>query len=127
MEIHAVDTVILVIYMLAMVALGLLIGRKQKDLSGYLLGGSDLPWYSILGSIVATETSTATFLSIPGITFAATGDMRFLQLTIGYILGRVIVAVVLLPLYFKGQIYTAYEVLEQRFGGVVKSVASILF
>lgn len=127
MEIHAVDTVILVIYMLAMVALGLLIGRKQKDLSGYLLGGRDLPWYSILGSIVATETSTATFLSIPGITFAATGDMRFLQLTIGYILGRVIVAVVLLPLYFKGQIYTAYEVLEQRFGGVVKSVASILF
>ena len=110
-----------------MVALGLLIGRKQKDLSGYLLGGRDLPWYSILGSIVATETSTATFLSIPGITFAATGDMRFLQLTIGYILGRVIVAVVLLPLYFKGQIYTAYEVLEQRFGGVVKSVASILF
>ena len=127
MEIHAVDTVILVIYMLAMLALGLLIGRKQKDLSGYLLGGRDLPWYSILGSIVATETSTATFLSIPGITFAATGDMRFLQLTIGYILGRVIVAVVLLPLYFKGQIYTAYEVLEQRFGGVVKSVASILF
>jgi len=110
-----------------MVALGLLIGRKQKDLSGYLLGGRDLPWYSILGSIVATETSTATFLSIPGITFAATGDMRFLQLTIGYILGRVIVAVVLLPLYFKGQIYTAYEVLEQRFGGVVKSVASVLF
>ena len=110
-----------------MVALGLLIGIKQKDLSGYLLGGRDLPWYSILGSIVATETSTATFLSIPGITFAATGDMRFLQLTIGYILGRVIVAVVLLPLYFKGQIYTAYEVLEQRFGGVVKSVASILF
>ena len=110
-----------------MVALGLLIGRKQKDLPGYLLGGRDLPWYSILGSIVATETSTATFLSIPGITFAATGDMRFLQLTIGYILGRVIVAVVLLPLYFKGQIYTAYEVLEQRFGGVVKSVASVLF
>ena len=110
-----------------MVALGLLIGRKQKDLSGYLLGGRDLPWYSILGSIVATETSTATFLSIPGITFAATGDMRFLQLTIGYILGRVIVAVVLIPLYFKGQIYTAYEVLEQRFGGVVKSVASVLF
>ncbi|MEC7409001.1 MAG: sodium:solute symporter [Planctomycetota bacterium] len=127
MEIHAVDTVILVIYMLAMVALGLLIGRKQKDLSGYLLGGRDLPWYSILGSIVATETSTATFLSIPGITFAATGDMRFLQLTIGYILGRVIVAVVLVPPYFKGQIYTAYEVLEQRFGGVVKSVASVLF
>ena len=110
-----------------MVALGLLIGRKQKDLSGYLLGGRDLPWYSILGSIVATETSTATFLSIPGITFAATGDMRFLQLTIGYILGRVIVAVVLIPLYFKGQIYTAYEVLEQRFGGVVKSVAAVLF
>ena len=113
--------------MVAMVALGLLVGRKQKDLSGYLLGGRDLPWYSILGSIVATETSTATFLSIPGITFAATGDMRFLQLTIGYILGRVIVAVVLIPLYFNGQIYTAYEVLEQRFGGVVKSVASLLF
>lgn len=125
--IHAVDATIVVVYMLVMIVLGVYLGRGQRDLKGYLLGGRDLPWYAILGSIVATETSTATFLSIPGITFASTGDMRFLQLTIGYIGGRVLVAVVLLPLFFRGEIYTAYELLNERFGGLSKQAASLLF
>ena len=113
--------------MLLMIALGLWIGREQKDLSGYLLGGRDLPWWAILGSIVATETSTATFLSVPGIAFAADGDMRFLQLAAGFVVGRVIVASVLVPLYFRGKIFTAYQVLEQRFGVASKRAASLLF
>lgn len=127
MAISSIDAAILVVYMLLMVALGLWVGREQKDLSGYLLGGRDLPWWAILGSIVATETSTATFLSVPGIAFAAEGDMRFLQLAIGYIVGRIIVAFVLLPLYFRGKMFTAYEVLQRRFGGASKRCASILF
>jgi SSS family solute:Na+ symporter len=127
LAISSIDAAILVVYMLLMVALGMWIGRDQKDLSGYLLGGRDLPWWAILGSIVATETSTATFLSVPGIAFAVDGDMRFLQLAIGYIIGRVIVAFVLLPLYFRGQMFTAYEVLQRRFGGASKRCASMLF
>ena len=103
------------------------VGRGQRDLSGYLLGGRDMPWWAILGSIVATETSTATFLSVPGIAFAAGGDLRFLQLAMGYMVGRVLVATVLLPLYFRGQLFSAYEVLEQRFGSATKQAASLMF
>ena len=102
MAISAIDAAILVIYMVLVVALGFWVGRDQKDLKGYLLGGRDLPWWAILGSIVATETSTATFLSVPGIAFAAEGDMRFLQLAIGYVIGRVFVAIVLVPQYCRG-------------------------
>lgn len=127
MTISAIDAVILIIYMMVMVALGVWVGRDQKDLSGYLLGGRDLPWWAILGSIVATETSTATFLSVPGIAFAADGDMRFLQLALGFVIGRVIVAYLLLPLYFRGELFTAYEVLQRRFGGASKKCASMLF
>nr|WP_236649113.1 sodium:solute symporter [Rhodopirellula sp. SM50] len=127
LSISLIDASILVVYMLAMVALGVWVGRDQKDLSGYLLGGRDLPWWAILGSIVATETSTATFLSVPGIAFAAGGDMRFLQLALGFLLGRVIVAIVLVPLYCRGKIFTAYEILQQRFGGASKQCASLLF
>ncbi|MFG0262258.1 MAG: sodium:solute symporter [Novipirellula sp. JB048] len=127
MAISSIDAGILVLYILLMVALGLWVGRDQKDLSGYLLGGRDLPWWAILGSIVATETSTATFLSVPGIAFAAHGDMRFLQLALGFLVGRVIVALVLVPLYCRGEIFTAYEILQQRFGGASKKFASLLF
>ncbi len=127
LAISTIDAAILILYMAVVVSLGVWIGRGQRDLSGYLLGGRDLPWWAILGSIVATETSTATFLSVPGIAFASAGDMRFLQLAIGFVIGRIIVAVVLLPLYFRGEIFSAYEVLDQRFGGATKQVASLMF
>ncbi len=127
MAIHAIDAVIVIVYLVGVVCLGLWIGRDQKDLSSYLLGGRDVPWWAILGSIVATETSTATFLSVPGIAFASDGDLRFLQIALGLICGRVIVAMVLLPLYFRGKIFSAYEVLDRRFGGATKQVASLMF
>ena len=121
------DAVIVVAYLCAVVLFGLWIGRGQRDLSGYLLGGRDLPWWAVLGSIVATETSTATFLSVPGIAFAEGGDLRFLQLALGFICGRVVVSVVLLPHYFRGDLFTAYEVLDKRFGGATKQASSLLF
>ncbi len=127
LAIPTVDLVIVLVYLVAVVLFGLWIGQEQKDLSDYLLGGRDLPWWAILGSIVATETSTATFLSVPGIAFAAGGDLRFLQLTFGFIIGRIIVTVVLLPHYFSGKMFTAYEVLEKRFGGATQKTASVLF
>jgi SSS family transporter len=90
-----------------------------------LLGDRDLPWWLVLLTIVATETSAVTFLSIPGTAYK--GDMRFLQLPIGYIVGRYAVVWLLLPRYFRGEIYTAYQVLQQRFGGLTSRAASLLF
>ena len=86
-----------------------------------------MPWWALLGSIVATETSTATFLSVPGISFNPGGDLRFLQLALGFIVGRCLVAVWLLPSYFRGEILSAYELLEIRFGVAAKRTASLLF
>ena len=119
---------VLVAYLAVVIAFGLWIGRSGgRGLSDYLLGGRDLPWWALLGSIVATETSTATFLSVPGVAFAAGGDLRFLQLAIGYIVGRCLVTVVLLPQYFRGELFTAYQVLHHRFGGATKQAASLVF
>ena len=123
-----VDLVIVVVYLLGVVLFGLWIGRGQKDVSGYLLGGRDLPWWGVLLSIVATETSTVTFLSIPGVAFDPKGgSLVFLQLTLGYIAGRFIVVFLLLPHYFRGELFTSYQVLHRRFGGATKQAASLLF
>ncbi len=127
LRIHPIDTWLIVAYLVGMVALGLWIGRKNRNLSDYVLGGKDLPWWALLGSIVATETSTATFLSIPGVAFAEGGNLCFLQLAFGYILGRCLVTYVLLPAYFRGEMLTAYEVLDRRFGVATKRTASLLF
>jgi len=122
---HGVDLFVLIAYLAIVLLLGIWMGRGQRQLSDYLLGGRDLPWWAILGSIVATETSTATFLSVPGIAFG--GDLRFLQLAFGYIVGRTIAVYVLLPRYFQGNLFTAYEVLDQRFGLATKRTASVVF
>jgi SSS family transporter len=127
-QIGGIDVVVLLAYLAATVALGLWVGRGQRNLDGYLLGGRNLPWWAILGSIVATETSTVTFLSVPGIAFAhETGDMRFLQLSLGYVVGRSIIVFLLLPLFFRGTLCTAYEVLHERFGGATQRTASLVF
>ncbi|MCA9215136.1 MAG: transporter, partial [Planctomycetales bacterium] len=115
-KLHPVDACILLSYIASVVAIGAFLGRGKQDAKGYLLGGKDAPWWAILGSIVATETSTVTFLSVPGISFAEGGDLRFLQLPIGYMVGRLIVVLWLLPLYFRGELFTVYELLQTRFG-----------
>ena len=130
MAIGTIDLTILIAYLIATVALGLYMGRGQKSSTDYLLGGRNLPWWVLLLSIVATETSTATFLSVPGIAFGtaeAPGNLLFLQLPLGYLIGRAIAAYGLLPLYFKGKLFTAYEVLRERSGPHVRTLASALF
>lgn len=130
MGLSSLDLVLLCVYMLGTVAFGLWMGRGQKSASDYLLGGRDLPWWTLLLSIVATETSTATFLSVPGIAYAAkfgTGDLRFLQLPLGYIVGRTIAAYTLVPMYFRGELFTAYDVLRHKSGPAVRTLASGLF
>src|SRR4051812_6892668 len=120
-----IDLGVIVVYVVGCTALGASLGTSAKGLKGYFLGESNIPGWAVMISIVATETSAVTFLSVPGIAYR--GDMTFLQLALGYIVARVVVAVVLLPAYFKGEIFTAYQVLERRFGGSTQKAASVLF
>lgn len=123
-----IDLTILAAYLAGVVLFGLWMGRGQRNVADYLLGGRSLPWWGVLLSIVATETSTVTFLSVPGLAFDPQGgSLVFLQLTIGYIIGRLVIVVLLLPHYFRGRLFTAYEVLQRRFGGATKQTASVLF
>lgn len=124
---RSIDVAIVVAYLLVMLVVGVWVGRGQKSTKDYFLGDRSLPWWAVLLSIVATETSTVTFLSIPGIAFAAGGDMRFLQISFGYIVGRMAVVAILLPLYFRGEPFTAYEVLQRRFGKLSRRATSLLF
>lgn len=126
MPLGLIDILVLVAYLGSALAIGILVRGKSKDLESYLLGDRNLPWWAILGSIVATETSTATVLSVPAEAYGPTG-MKFLQLALGYIVGRAIIVYVLMPLYFQGKLFTAYQVLDQRFGGAVRQAASLLF
>ena len=127
MNIHAVDATIVVIYLMAVLAFGLWVGRGQRTSADYFLGGRSLPWGVLLLSIVATETSTVTFLSLPGIPAAINGNLTFLQIAIGYIVGRLLIIYVLLPIYFRSETFTAYEVLEARFGKLSRRLTSVLF
>jgi SSS family solute:Na+ symporter len=121
-----VDAIVLVAAVLTAIMIGLRATGKTHSVEAFLLGDRDLPWWAILGSIVATETSTATVLSLPGQAYGPTG-MRFLQIAMGYILGRTIVVRYLLPLFFEGKLFSAYQVLDKRFGSLTKSTASLLF
>lgn len=123
----AIDLAVIVVYVAGCTILGARLGSGAKELRGYFLGERNIPAWAVMISIVATETSTVTFLSIPAIAYSRGGSFTFLQLPLGYLLGRVIVATVLLPAYFRNQIFTAYEVLRQRFGGATRTTASLLF
>ena len=127
-----IDLAVLLVYLGSAILIGLAVSGKAKNIESYLLGDRDLPWWAILGSIVATETSTATVMSVPGEASGIPGKspgsgMLFLQLAIGYIVGRTIIVYVLLPLYFQGKLFTAYQVLDKRFGQLTRQAASLLF
>ena len=122
---NPIDLAVIAVYVAGCTALGAWLGSRSQGLKGYFLGESNIPAWAVMISIVATETSTATFLSVPGVAY--NGNFTFLQLAFGYLLGRFIVATVLLPAYFRGQIFTAYQLLKDRFGGPTRTTASILF
>lgn len=111
--------------MVFIAALGIISGGKQRSIRDYFLGSDVVPWWAVCFSIVAAETSTLTFISIPGLAYLT--NLNFLQLTIGYLIGRILVAYVFLPAYFKGELSTAYAFLETRFGTKTRSFASIVF
>ncbi|MEJ5277208.1 MAG: sodium/solute symporter, partial [Thermogemmata sp.] len=121
------DGAVVVVYAAATLGVGLSFGRRQQSSQQYFLGGRRFPAVLLLISIVATETSTVTFLSVPGLAYRAGGNLTFLQLALGLILGRMVVAWLLVPLYFTGQFISAYEVLQTRFGPAVQRGAAGLF
>jgi SSS family transporter len=125
--IGTLDALIVVFYLTATTLLGIWLGRGQKNNRDYFLAGHKLPTWSLLLSIVATETSTVTFLSVPGKGYIEHGNFTFLQLAFGYIVGRFAIIVFLLPAYFRGEMLSAYHVLENRFGLTTRRVASLVF
>lgn len=121
----SLDLAVIALYFLAMLALGFWAARGQRSSADYFLGARDLPAWGVLLSIVATETSALTVISTPGI--GARGDLTFLQLPIGYLVGRIAVAAWLLPGYFRGEQDTAYQRLEARFGTGTRRTLSLVF
>jgi len=124
-SVTVLDVAILVATLAVAVVVGLAAGRRARSARAYVVGERDVPLWAVLLSIVATETSAVTFLSVPGKSFD--GDLRFLQIPLGYVVGRFAVAWLLLPRYFEGDALTAYEVLGRRFGPGVKRLTSLLF
>lgn len=119
------DVVVLVAYLAGVTAWGAWLGRGQTGGTDYFLGSRSLPWVAVMLSVVATETSTLTFLSVPGVAYA--GSLVFLQLTLGYLTGRILVSILLLPSYYAGALTTAYQLLEQRFGLGARRFTSAIF
>src|ERR1700752_2691897 len=123
----ALDLFIIFGYLIGIVLFGTWFGRKQKTTADYFLGDRSVPWWAVAFSIVATETSTITFISIPSGAFARGGNFGFLQLVFGYLLGRIVISILFIPSYFRGELLTVYQLLDQRFGGKIKMVAASLF
>ena len=119
------DYIIIAAYLIGVAAFGIWSGGKQKSVKDYFLGSKTVPWWAVCFSIVAAETSTLTFISIPGLAYLT--NLNFLQVTFGYLIGRIFVAVFFLPAYAKGELKTAYSFLENRFGGKTRTFASIIF
>jgi SSS family transporter len=122
---HPADVFVLLAYLAGVVGFGAYVGGAQRTVQDYFISGRRLPAWAIMGSIVATETSTVTFISIPGVAYA--GNWTFLQLVVGYLLGRVAVSALLVPAYFRGDVLTAYQLLGRRFGAATKQLASLVF
>ncbi len=121
----ALDLFVLVAYLAGTTWLGIHLGRDQRDAKDYFIAGQKIPWWAILFSVVATETSALTFISIPGVAYL--GNLGFLQVATGYLLGRIVVAYTLLPRYYQGELVTAYALLERRFGLNTRRFASVTF
>src|SRR3954463_3768305 len=123
--ISALDVLVILLYLTGTTLLGMWVGRRQRDAKDYFVAGRDIPWWAVMFSVVASETSALTFISIPGLAYV--GNLGFLQVACGYLLGRIVLAYTLLPRYYEGNLVTAYALLEQRFGLATRRFTSIVF
>lgn len=119
------DWLVILLYLLGIVLLGIWFGRDQRNTRDYFLGNKTIPWWGIGFSIVAAETSALTIISVPAMAYG--GDITFIQMVVGYVIGRVILAVVMVPHYLKGEIYSPYQLLESAFGGSARRLAGGFF
>src|SRR5580658_1919888 len=125
MKLDKFDLAIIALYLVGITLFGLRFRKRQRTLRDYFLADRNIPWWAIALSIVAAETSTLTVISIPGLAYDS--NFTFLQLVIGYIIGRIIICFVLLPQYFRGDLFTAYQVIERRFGPRLRTVTAAIF
>src|SRR3954469_23000340 len=121
----ALDVLVIAVYLVGTTGLGIWVGRRQKNATDYFVAGRDIPWWAVMFSVVASETSALTFISIPGLAY--TTNLGFLQVATGYLLGRIVIARTLLPRYYEGELVTAYALLEKRFGLATRRFTSIIF
>lgn len=122
---NAADWVVIVLYLVGMVGLGVWFGKDQKNTRDYFLGSKNIPWWGVGFSIVATETSALTIISVPAMAYG--GNISFIQIIIGYVIARILLAIVMVPHYFKGEIYSPYQLLEGAFGQSARKLAGALF
>jgi solute:Na+ symporter, SSS family len=125
MQLSWPDYLVIGAYLTAIILFGSWFARFQKTTRDYFLTGRSVPWWAVCFTIVATETSTLTFIGIPAATYV--GNMTFLQLALGYVIGRVIVSLLFIPAYFRGDLFTSYELLQRRFGSRVKTLSAGIF
>ena len=120
-----IDLAIITLFLVGNTLFGLWHGKSNKTSNDYFIGAHKLPWIVAMLSIVASETSVLTFVSVPGLAYR--GDWSFLQLAMGYIIGRILVSAVLLPMYFRHGVSSIYEIIGIRFGGGMQKVAALVF
>ncbi len=125
MGLNRIDLLIIALYLAGITLFGLRFRKRQRTMRDYFLADRNIPWWAISLSIVAAETSTLTIISIPGLAYDS--NFTFLQVAMGYVIGRVIISFVLLPQYFRGELYTAYQLIERRFGPELRTVTAGLF
>src|SRR6185312_4739298 len=126
-QMKTLDLIIIFGYLIGITLFGVWFSKKQETTRDYFLGDRTVPWWAIAASIVATETSTITFISVPGIAFARGGNFQFIQLVLGYMCGRIVISLLFIPSYFRGELMTVYQLLERRFGNRIKMLAASLF
>src|SRR6266851_7262108 len=119
------DLAIVALYLVGITLFGARFRRGQKSLRDYFLGGRTTPWWAISLSIVSAETSTLTVVGTPALAFA--GNLGFLQIVLGYLLARIVISVLLLPHYFRSEMYTAYELMRRRFGERTRKLTALIF
>src|SRR5712664_1159133 len=114
LRLSSLDLIIIAVYLAGITLFGLRFRKRQRSMRDYFLADRNIPWWAIALSIVAAETSTLTVIGTPGIAYD--GNFGFLQLVFGYMLGRIVISLILIPQYFRGEMFTAYELINRRFG-----------
>src|SRR6267142_2656676 len=122
---NAADWLVIVVYLLGIIGLGVWFGKDQKNTRDYFLGSKNIPWWGIGFSIVAAETSAVTIISVPALAYGS--NIEFIQIIFGYVIARIILAVVMVPHYLKGEIYSPYHLLENAFGPSARKLAGGFF